>query len=190
MPTTIAPVRSRWADADWDHPLHNPWTAEAIRQRGGDDYGLGIIELPPEPDEDPYSHTEEVERAVRNADSPQRIAARNLAMLDAMGDQEFEPEPAQDEPAAPTPAVVALDATEPASRAYVVREGDWRERKGLPRKRKSVPPSRTPEGRRASHIAKRAAELGISFAEADRVVQRRQRRTGAPTPRVHNTTHS
>jgi predicted amidophosphoribosyltransferase len=48
----------------------------------------------------------------------------------------------------------------------VVCEGDRRERKGLPRKRKSVPPSRTREGRRAAHLAKRetAAQFDLDRA--------------------------
>jgi hypothetical protein len=57
--------------------------------------------------------------------------------------------------------------------AYVLHEGNWRERHGLSRKRKSVPPSRTPEARRARHIAARASRLGISIADAERVTRRR-----------------
>lgn len=55
----------------------------------------------------------------------------------------------------------------------MVAEQDWRQRRGLPHKRKTVPPSKTREGRRAAHIAKRAAELGISHADAERLVPRR-----------------
>jgi hypothetical protein len=36
--------------------------------------------------------------------------------------------------------------------AYRVREGNWREQHNMPRKRKSVPPSRTPEARRLRHL--------------------------------------
>jgi hypothetical protein len=38
----------------------------------------------------------------------------------------------------------------------------------------------TREGRRAAHITAKAERLGISFAEADRVTQRRQPKSGVP----------
>jgi hypothetical protein len=43
------------------------------------------------------------------------------------------------------PAVTTTPKAQPgeSTQAYKVREGNWRERHGMPRKRKSVPPSRT-----------------------------------------------
>jgi hypothetical protein len=118
----------------------------------------------PEPPELDAVAAEEPEPYDREAFSPRRWAARNAAISDAMGER-FEAEPAYNAPGDEQSPYMPMDATpapvgppDPApesrdsSRAYVVREGNWRERIGLPRKRKSVPPSRTPEARRLRHL--------------------------------------
>jgi hypothetical protein len=75
----------------------------------------------------------------------------------------------------------AKSRTEPAehaedeggSRAYKVREIGWRVARGLPRRHRKLPPSRTTEGRRRAHISKRAAEWGVDFDEAERRIAKR-----------------
>jgi hypothetical protein len=194
--TTGQPERTHWSTEDWSHRTRNPWAVEAIRARGRDDYGMGIVEESDEPEPDPFTHSEELERELGDRSlSPETQAARLEAIRDSLGDPEWTPD-VVGTPQPPQPderAYAAMDAPsgrsadpEPpseGSRAYVVREGDWRERKGLPRKRKSVPPSRTREGRRAAHIRAKAERLGISYADAERETQRRERSAPSPTPR-------
>jgi hypothetical protein len=57
--------------------------------------------------------------------------------------------------------------------AYRVREGNWREQHGVPRKRKHQPPNRSPERRRLERIRAKARRLGISVEEAEALSKRR-----------------
>jgi hypothetical protein len=204
MPTTTGqPERSRqWGTDDWSHPVANPWSLEAVAQRGYTDW------------EEPEDAPEAAGSADSRSDGPRRssrsLDAARAAVADAMGVDESELDDLGLDDlhdiitydlAEPHSALDALDralanplraedrvvaAPGDSDRAYVVREGNWRERNGMPRKRTSVPPSRTPEARRERNIREKAKRLGISFDEAEQTTQRRQRRTGATAARRHN----
>lgn len=187
MVTTVGPERTRWQGEDWHHPIDNPFAQEAIAARGYTDWDLA-----PEPEPEIVP----AERPYPVGLTAAQVATRNAAVQDAMGDEPFdaarldaeqdheyaerlqqraEPSEARRRTeAAFAYADAMVAAPEASSRGYVVRDGDWRERIGLPRKRKTMPSSRTPEGRRKAHIRDKAERLGISFAEADRMTQHRQ----------------
>lgn len=177
--------------------IRRAFVEDAIRARGFVIYA-GEDDVPPEPEPEPpeprvrVSRTSEAARSVI-ADAmgvgPDELADLDIEDMTAVLDNDLsDPEAAMD----------ALDAALDGRRrspedakagpgqsdgAYKVREGNWRERIGLPRKRKTVPPSRTREGRRAAHIRAKAERLGISYADAERLTQRRQaarRRPAAP----------
>jgi hypothetical protein len=71
------------------------------------------------------------------------------------------------EPAEPVERPSASPATPEGAPGQAARHaGDWRERRGLPRKKARLSPSQTTEGRRARYAQARAAALGISYDAA------------------------
>jgi hypothetical protein len=197
MTTTVGQPEHRTYGDDWRHPTANPWAQEAVAARGYSDFEPAQ----PEPDEDgePVEPTRTLPAGGNR--SPRTVDLVRSVIADAQGidladlDEDIDVPTAYDIMAndlTEADARAALDAldralADPRMRearaprgesdgAYVAREGNWRERHNLPRRRKSVPPSRTPEARRVAHIAKKAARLGISVVEAERVTPRRRPR--------------
>lgn len=185
------PEPSHQYGPDWNHPVLNPWAQEAIRTRGYSDFDEPETATDTEPvavaGDDPAFDT--MTRRRVSADAIRGVIADAMGVDVADLDEDMTFDALTDvithDLADPQAALDALDRTlahpeEPKAApgqsdlAYVVREGNWRERTGLPRRRTSSPPSRTPEARRARHIANKAERLGISVADAERMTRRRQ----------------
>jgi hypothetical protein len=204
MTTTVGqPERSQWATDDWSDPVRNPWAQEAIAQRGYDDFDTTAAYSPEDAERDILAH-----RSARLA-GDNRAKRTPAAVLSAIADATGQNVADLDENiglddamavidhdlADPQAALAALDralaypeqdhskaAPGESDGTYKAREGNWRERHNMPRRRKSVPPSRTPEARRARTVAAAAERLGISPAEAERLTQRRPRKAHDPKP--------
>jgi hypothetical protein len=181
------PERPQWATSNWRDPVNNPWAQEAIAQRGYDDYtGEARIAVEPEPEDAEHDLPRPrhrtmaaVRAAVADATGVDASELRRLTVDDLTATITHD----LDDPAAVLDAIdAALDdpSDEPKAApgesdgAYRVREGNWRQRHNMPRKRSKVPPSHTREGRRARHIARKAAEWGVSIADAELRIPRRQ----------------
>ncbi len=128
----------------------------------------------PEPEQAPAP-----QRRSREKVEQARAAIRSATGLDVdLGERDAPTLYVPREPAQPAhaPEIQPEPPAEPegGSRAYVVREGNWRERLGLPRNRTTVPPSRTPEARRQRNISQKAERLGISHADAERMTPARR----------------
>ncbi len=186
MPQTVTQERNPASVLDF--------VMEALTARGYLHHAGDLVE---EPAERVLTEADDAEAQprVRRSETSARAALAN-----AMGDEyddsaiSFSPEPSgyslYDAPTGDEDADVGWETIEegigrpePSSEGrgdrdgqvplYVARQGNWREAHGFPRQRKRVPPSRTPEGRRKSHLKKRAQELGISIEEAGYLIQHR-----------------
>lgn len=75
--------------------------------------------------------------------------------------------------------------------AWRVRDGNWREQNGLPRKKKKPSPNRSPERRRLERMRAKARQLGISVEEADAMTPRDPRVSSmsSPTQETSNADH-
>ncbi len=172
MVTNVGPAPSHNFVAEWQLQ-----TAMAGRERMD-----GLVreynaldeptDYPPEPEQAPPP-TRRTRAKVEQAMAAIRAATGISVELDAPYEAAEEPVQAAQAPAGPTPPPVEPEG---GSRAYVVREQSWRTRLGLPARRTSIPPSRTPEVRRQRHISQKAERLGISHADAERATPARGRR--------------
>jgi len=186
--TTGMPERSRWSTDD----LRNAFAADAVAARG---YLHFADEADPEPEPDYYNASADPNYVPPGSRrSPRSQATAMAAIADAMGVdvEELDGITLDDMDGVfseltdhPQDAFAALD--EALSRrdfekanpgqsdgAYKVRAGNWRERNGLPRTPKHLPPSRTPEARRRRHL-QTLVDAGTypDLATAERLVARK-----------------
>jgi hypothetical protein len=187
------PEPSPWATSDWNDPWQAPWTLDALRTRGYDTYGVFD-----EPDTGYPSASEDEPEPVVRRRSAHSLERAMGAIADAMGvdvadlDDDIDLDTAlliiDNDLDDPQSARDALDSALERRRdekarpgqsdgAYIVKEGNWRQRMTngrLPRIRKHLPPSRTPEARRRRHL-QGLVDAGKyrDLATAERMTQRR-----------------
>ena len=184
--TSGQPERSPWSTGD----LRQAFVNDAIAARG---YVVFAGEDEPEPEPQYFNASDDpaYEPPAGGRRSPRSQQAAMAAIADAMGVAVTDLDDMGIDEAMTVidhdlaDPLAAMDAVErvladgrrdqpkagpgESSGAYTVREGNWRERNGMPRRRNPdrVRPSRTPEARRARYIAAKAAKLGVSVAEAE-----------------------